>query len=144
MAALGGKEFKQGLAMQGKSNDWLCCDMCLHREGEAGDNLYVIQSGVYEAIKGHGPGERVLFRYEDKGAFGELALMYNCPRAATVRVPEPPLAPCLTVDLFFLEKQSPHSSVCIAAWSPLSALCMHGCAVWPRTFWVVMQGSCLR
>ena len=58
----------------------------LHREGEAGDNLYVIQAGVYEAIKGAGAGEKVLFRYEDKGAFGELALMYNCPRAATVRV----------------------------------------------------------
>ncbi len=68
--------------------------MCLGREGDAGDNLYVIQSGVYEAIKGQGAGERVLFRYEDKGAFGELALMYNCPRAATVRVPDTPQAPC--------------------------------------------------
>jgi len=28
----------------------------------------------------------VVFTYEGKGAFGELALMYNCPRAATVQV----------------------------------------------------------
>lgn len=54
------------------------------REGEAGDNLYVIQSGTFEAVQG--PSRRVLFRYEGAGAFGELALMYGHPRAATVRV----------------------------------------------------------
>ncbi len=58
--------------------------MC--REGEEGDNLYVIQSGVFEAVKGSGDDEKLLFKYEDAGAFGELALMYNCRRAATVRV----------------------------------------------------------
>ena len=75
---------RQGLTLQA------CCRVCVPREGEAGDNLYVIQSGVYEAIKGQGAGERVLFRYEEKGAFGELALMYNCPRAASVRVSQSP------------------------------------------------------
>lgn len=57
-----------------------------HREGEAGDNLYVIQSGVFEAYKGSGAAEKVVFTYKEAGAFGELALMYNCPRAASVRV----------------------------------------------------------
>ena len=56
------------------------------REGEEGDNLYVIQSGVFEAVKGIGDDEKLLFKYEEAGAFGELALMYNCRRAATVRV----------------------------------------------------------
>ncbi len=56
------------------------------REEEAGDNLYVIQSGVFEAFKGSGAAERVVFTYNEVGAFGELALMYNCPRAASVRV----------------------------------------------------------
>ena len=46
----------------------------------------MIQSGVFEAFKTSKDGERVLFKYEGAGAFGELALMYNCPRAATVRV----------------------------------------------------------
>ena len=50
------------------------------KEGDEGDNFYVIESGVFEATK----GERSLFTYEGKGSFGELALMYNCPRAATV------------------------------------------------------------
>jgi CRP-like cAMP-binding protein len=34
------------------------------------------------AVKG---GQQV-FKYEGSGSFGELALMYNCPRAATVQV----------------------------------------------------------
>ena len=48
------------------------------KEGDEGDNFY--ETGVFEATK----GERSLFTYEGKGSFGELALMYNCPRAATV------------------------------------------------------------
>ena len=46
----------------------------------------MIQSGVFEAVKGSGDEEKLLFKYEGAGAFGELALMYNCRRAATVRV----------------------------------------------------------
>ena len=46
----------------------------------------MIQSGVFEAVKGSGHDEKILFKYEETGAFGELALMYNCRRAATVRV----------------------------------------------------------
>ena len=62
------------------------CVALLCREGEGGDNLYVIQNGVFEAVKGSGDDEKLLFKYEGAGAFGELALMYNCRRAATVRV----------------------------------------------------------
>ena len=52
-------------------------------EGDDGDHFYVIENGIYEVSK----GDAVLFKYEQKGAFGELALMYNCPRAATIKVP---------------------------------------------------------
>ena len=31
------------------------------------------------------PGEEKVFEYHNRGSFGELALMYNCPRAATVQ-----------------------------------------------------------
>lgn len=51
-------------------------------EGEDGDNFYVIETGTYSA---HKEGEHI-FTYNDKGSFGELALMYNCPRAATIKV----------------------------------------------------------
>eukprot|EP01025_Chloroclados_australasicus_P006114 TRINITY_DN12000_c0_g1_i1.p2 TRINITY_DN12000_c0_g1~~TRINITY_DN12000_c0_g1_i1.p2 ORF type:complete len:335 (-),score=42.89 TRINITY_DN12000_c0_g1_i1:449-1453(-) len=49
-------------------------------EGEDGDNFYVIEHGIFHAIKG---GAKQ-FTYDNKGSFGELALMYNCPRAASV------------------------------------------------------------
>lgn len=58
----------------------------LGREGEQGDNLYVIGSGNFAVLRGSGPDVRRLFEYKGVGAFGELALMYNCPRAATVVV----------------------------------------------------------
>lgn len=30
-------------------------------------------------------GKKLVGRYEDRGSFGELALMYNMPRAATIQ-----------------------------------------------------------
>ena len=56
------------------------------REGQEGDNFYVIEEGVFKATKMVGPSRKELFTYEHHGAFGELAMMYNCPRAATVEV----------------------------------------------------------
>ena len=58
----------------------------------------MIESGTYKAVKQatHG-AKRLLFTYEGKGAFGELALMYNCPRAATVVVSSWPPAVVHTV-----------------------------------------------
>ena len=75
-------------------------------EGDDGDNFYVIENGVYDVYKvnfqrtfltGHFrrtcddkvpqniDGEEVkVASYDNKGSFGELALMYNAPRAATV------------------------------------------------------------
>lgn len=53
-------------------------------EGDDGDNFYIIESGVYDIIKKIEGVEKVLGQYTDKGSFGELALMYNTPRAATI------------------------------------------------------------
>mmetsp|Transcript_22269 Transcript_22269/g.44181 ORF Transcript_22269/g.44181 Transcript_22269/m.44181 type:complete len:750 (-) Transcript_22269:1338-3587(-) len=50
-------------------------------QGEAGDNLYVVDEGEFHVFVNN---TRVAIR--GKGTcFGELALMYNSPRAATVR-----------------------------------------------------------
>ncbi|XP_053957663.1 cGMP-dependent protein kinase, isozyme 1 [Anastrepha ludens] len=52
------------------------------REGEAGAHLYVSAEGEFEVVKGGiilsvmGPGK----------AFGELAILYNCTRTASIRV----------------------------------------------------------
>ncbi|CAM9860220.1 unnamed protein product [Scytosiphon promiscuus] len=50
-------------------------------QGERGSRFFVMESGSSEAYVN---GERVCV-YGPGGSFGELALMYNCERAATVR-----------------------------------------------------------
>ncbi|CAH8542549.1 unnamed protein product [Heterobilharzia americana] len=52
--------------------------------GEDGDNFYVIEKGVYDIIVKVGDEEKTVGKYDNKGSFGELALMYNTPRAATI------------------------------------------------------------
>jgi cAMP-dependent protein kinase regulator len=55
------------------------------QQGDDGDYFYVIEDGVYHALKN---SEKV-FEYNGDGNFGELALMYNMPRAATIEVSTP-------------------------------------------------------
>lgn len=49
-------------------------------QGDDGDNFYVIESGTYDIIV----NKNNVGAYIEKGSFGELALMYNMPRAATI------------------------------------------------------------
>lgn len=56
------------------------------KEGEDGDYLYVVEKGRLQCSKVF-PGNTEptnLIVYEPGGAFGELALLYNAPRAATI------------------------------------------------------------
>ena len=53
------------------------------QQGDDGDNFYIIESGTYDILIGE-PGAKV-GQYNDSGFFGELALMYNMPRAATIQ-----------------------------------------------------------
>ncbi|XP_050528112.1 cAMP-dependent protein kinase type II regulatory subunit-like [Daktulosphaira vitifoliae] len=56
------------------------------KEGDDGDNFYVIDRGLFVAyVSEIGGSERLVHTYENKGSFGELALLYNIPRAATVK-----------------------------------------------------------
>jgi CRP-like cAMP-binding protein len=53
-------------------------------QGEDGDNFYIVDAGECEVrITGEGGGRLVCVARQGD-SFGELALMYNCPRAATV------------------------------------------------------------
>ena len=81
-AALGEVEFETviGAMFEVKAN----AGQLLIREGEEGDNFYVIQSGSYSVLFADptakpgpslGPGD----------SFGELALLYNTPRNASVK-----------------------------------------------------------
>uniref|UniRef100_U5EXY6 cAMP-dependent protein kinase type II regulatory subunit n=1 Tax=Corethrella appendiculata TaxID=1370023 RepID=U5EXY6_9DIPT len=53
------------------------------KQGDDGDNFYVIESGVYKAYVGE--DQKHIHTYDNSGSFGELALLYNMPRAATIQ-----------------------------------------------------------
>lgn len=54
-------------------------------QGDDGDNFYVIDSGVFHAyVAGSNGQPEKVGSYNTQGSFGELALMYNMPRAATI------------------------------------------------------------
>jgi serine/threonine protein kinase/CRP-like cAMP-binding protein len=52
-------------------------------QGDRGDLFYVVESGAFDATLAT-TGDQVVKHYERGTGFGELALLYNSPRAATV------------------------------------------------------------
>lgn len=56
-------------------------DEYIIRQGDDGDNFYVIESGKYRAYV----GDTHIHTYDNCGSFGELALLYNMPRAASIQ-----------------------------------------------------------
>ncbi|XP_011163552.1 cAMP-dependent protein kinase type II regulatory subunit isoform X1 [Solenopsis invicta] len=57
------------------------------RQGDDGDNFYVIERGKFDVyVKDPATAkDNHIHTYDNRGAFGELALLYNMPRAATVK-----------------------------------------------------------
>ncbi|CAM4698990.1 unnamed protein product [Lepidochelys kempii] len=53
-------------------------------QGDDGDNFYVVERGLYDIFVTRESQPRCVGRYDNHGSFGELALMYNTPRAATI------------------------------------------------------------
>lgn len=53
-------------------------------EGEDGDYLFVIEKGSLDCIKSIEGEQKVVKTCSPGDVFGELALLYNCPRAASV------------------------------------------------------------
>ncbi|XP_066916073.1 cAMP-dependent protein kinase type II regulatory subunit-like isoform X2 [Clytia hemisphaerica] len=54
------------------------------RQGDDGDNFYVIDKGEYDIFVKDSNGEEKKVASLTEGFFGELALLYNCPRNATI------------------------------------------------------------
>lgn len=56
------------------------------KEGDQGNELYIVYSGLLNCFKKNvQSGEQIYLRdYKKNDLFGELALMYNAPRAATI------------------------------------------------------------
>ena len=55
-------------------------------QGDDGDCLYIVETGILKCYKTFNPesSPKFLKQYESGDSFGELALLYNCPRAATI------------------------------------------------------------
>mmetsp|Transcript_46022 Transcript_46022/g.85859 ORF Transcript_46022/g.85859 Transcript_46022/m.85859 type:complete len:321 (+) Transcript_46022:53-1015(+) len=58
------------------------------QEGDTGDHLYVVTDGAMDCIKVIDGVEMVVKTCVKGDLFGELALLYNCPRAASVQCSE--------------------------------------------------------
>jgi cAMP-dependent protein kinase regulator len=54
-------------------------------EGEPGEVLYIVESGDMSCTKIIDGKETFLKKYAPGDVFGELALLYNAPRAATIK-----------------------------------------------------------
>ncbi|XP_022245825.1 cAMP-dependent protein kinase type II regulatory subunit-like isoform X2 [Limulus polyphemus] len=60
------------------------------KQGDDGDYFYVIQNGIYSIyVSTEEENRKMIGTYENSGSFGELALMYNMPRAATIEAITP-------------------------------------------------------
>lgn len=58
------------------------------RQGDEGDNFYIVDSGSFEIDVKVGGEEKIVGNVSRGQSFGELALMYSAPRAATVKALE--------------------------------------------------------
>jgi cGMP-dependent protein kinase len=57
-------------------------------QGEDGDHFYMVDSGTYEVFLKQAEENKPVATYESGKSFGELALLYNSPRAATIKCKE--------------------------------------------------------
>lgn len=57
----------------------------IFRQGDAADRLYVINKGEVEVIQDEGETETILARLGPGEYFGEMAILSNAPRNATIR-----------------------------------------------------------
>jgi cAMP-dependent protein kinase regulator len=58
-------------------------------QGAVGDYFYIVESGTFDCFINQNEELVKVVSYEAGGSFGELALMYNAPRAATIVATSP-------------------------------------------------------
>jgi CRP-like cAMP-binding protein len=74
-------------------------DLC--RQGDAGDAMFVIMSGEADVIVDTPAGEHVVARMGKNSFVGEIAILCDVPRTATVRAKEKLSALRISKELFF-------------------------------------------
>lgn len=72
------------------------------QQGEDGASLYLVDSGALDCFRRFkkDEDEKYLKTYQPGESFGELALLYNAPRAATIRAKEDSVLFCLDRETF--------------------------------------------
>jgi CRP-like cAMP-binding protein len=93
------------------------------RTGQKGDYFYIIESGVFEVIV-NGVAVATL---ESGKSFGELALLYNTPRAATVYA----LTNCV---VYALDRDTFRNTLANTSFSKVCYTCLCFIAVATLTF----------
>jgi CRP-like cAMP-binding protein len=82
------EEVLKAVAMQGELEDYGPGSV-VFRQGDEGDRLYIVTSGVLEIMATQADGAEVPVAYLGPGeVLGELALLTGSPRSATVRAPQ--------------------------------------------------------
>lgn len=76
-------------------------DAILFEEGDVGNSAYIIMEGQAEVVIATNAGPRVIAKVGKNDFVGEIAILCDVPRTATVRAVTPLTTLCITKDLFF-------------------------------------------
>ena len=86
----------------------------LFKQGDSGDAAYIILDGEADIIVDTPGGELVVARMKKNDFVGDIAILCDVPRTATVRATKPLSTLVITKDLFFqLVTEFPDMSVAI-------------------------------
>lgn len=75
-------------------------DDVICRQGDPGDSMYVIRSGIISIFKETGGNDAYVTDLKRGGFFGEISLLSDAPRNATIRVSLDTTLYCLTRENF--------------------------------------------
>jgi NTE family protein len=92
------------------AGEWLC------RQGDVGEDLYVVRSGRLEVVVEHPPPPRVVNVLGRGAALGELALLTKEPRAASVRALRDTELMAISRERFEQLLTSPRFASALTAW----------------------------
>jgi CRP/FNR family cyclic AMP-dependent transcriptional regulator len=71
------------------------------RQGEPGDTMYVILGGVADVLIDSPAGQIAVAQMKKNSFFGEMAILLDVPRTATIKVREPLSTLKITKDTFY-------------------------------------------
>src|SRR6185436_11256316 len=90
----------QSVLLQGRLEE-VTSDQIVFQQGDVGERLCIVKSGVLEVVAAREGGEITPLAYLGEGeVVGELALLTGSPRSATVRCPQHAIVLTLELSVF--------------------------------------------